>query len=252
MTTIAVLADPPRPGLVLPELAETSPLTEAEAAEFYAASLKDACLAVAGSGGELLVNYRPEDLLPETHRSETTAEAEVRALVAQALPDLDDVRFERQVGSTPSARAGNTVAHLLREEGVQSAAVVRGNAPLLTRSAVDSAAMKLRSSPVVLGPGTAGRAYYAAFAEPVDFEDALGEGELETLTERARGEGHAVDYIPLQPVVERGSDLLTLLPLLASRVAAERIVPQYTTTLVRDLGLRVAESDDSRRTVVRE
>ncbi|SEO71628.1 hypothetical protein SAMN04487948_104334 [Halogranum amylolyticum] len=251
MTVIAVFATPPREGLVGAELAATSPLTEAEAAEFYAATLKDAFLAAERSGGDLLVNYRPDDLVPEQFHGERSAEAEVRALVADALGDTSDVRFEVQVGSTFDARAGNTVTHLLREEGVQSVAVVRGNAPFLTRTAIDSAAMKLRTNEVVLAPSTEGRVYYAGFTDPVDFDGAFAAPEVETLADRADDVDHSLEYVPMQPVVETGDDLLTFLPLLESRITAERIVPKHTATFVRDVGLRVAV-DDGKPTVVRD
>ncbi|ELK55755.1 hypothetical protein D320_02987, partial [Haloferax sp. BAB-2207] len=84
MTVIAVLAEPPRPGLVLSELAETSPLSEAEAADLYAAMLKDVCIAVERSGGDLLVNYRAEDDLPDEFAGDHDSEAEIRSVVADA------------------------------------------------------------------------------------------------------------------------------------------------------------------------
>jgi glycosyltransferase A (GT-A) superfamily protein (DUF2064 family) len=244
MTVVAVLVDPPRPGLVLPRLAETSPLTPAEAADLYAAMTKDALAAVAGSGGDLLVNYRSDDLLPDEFVTDTTAEAAVRAVVADALGTADDARFEVQVGSSLSARAGNTATHLLREEDATSVAMVRPRAPFLFRTAVDTAAMKLRTTPVVLGPATRGRTYYAAFAEPLDFDGAFEGGELTTLTDRALDADRDVDFLPMQPVVETGDDLADLLPMLAARRAAGRIVPTHTAELVADLDLDVSESGD--------
>ena len=252
MTVIAVLTAPPREGLVGTELAATSPLTEAEAAEFYAATLKDAFLAADRSGGDLLVNYLPDDLIAEEFHGEQSAEAEVRALVADALGDTSDVRFEVQVGSTVDARAGNTVAHLLREEGVKSVAVVRGNAAFLTRTAIDSAAMKLRTNDVVLGPSTDGRVYYAGFTEDIDFDDAFAVPEVETLATHADDADLSIEYIPMQPVVETGDDLLTFLPLLESRITAERIVPKHVATLVREWGLRVETDEDDDPHVVRD
>ncbi len=73
-------------------------------------------------------------------------ETAVREPVTEALESPGNARFEVQVGSTFAARAGNTVSHLLNEEEVHSAAVVRPIAPLLGRTHLDSAAMKLRSS----------------------------------------------------------------------------------------------------------
>ena len=250
MTTIAVLADPPRSGLVATELAATSPLSEAEAAQWYEAVLKDMFVAIDRSGGELLVNYRPDDLLPDDHVTETASEAALRAVAASTLDDIDEVRFEPQVGSTVDARAGNTVTHLLREEGVNSAAVVEPTIPFLTRPLIDNAAMKLRRSAVVLGTSTRGRVYYAGFTEPIDFADAFAEPALETLTARGRDTGEDVDFLPVQPVVETGGDLLDVLPILNARIGAERAVPVHTATVADDLGLRVAHDDDEPRLVV--
>ena len=250
MTVVAVLADPPRPGLALPRLAQTSPLSEAEAAECYAAMVKDTVRAVDASGGELLVNYRSDDDVDDAHvPAGGDAEAEVRELVADALGDAADDRFEVQVGSTESARAGNTVAHLLREEDVRSAAVVRGTAPLLVRSVVDNAAMKLRRSPVVLGPSTCGRTYFAAFTDPLDFADALGPLELETLAARAADADLDTDFLTVSPVVTDGDDLRTLLSLLEARRHAGRIVPRHTAAFVSELGLDVVADAGGERLV---
>jgi hypothetical protein len=249
MTTIAVVADPPREGLVAGDLAATTPLTEAECAELYAAMLRDVLVAVDRSGGDLLVNYRPDDLLPDEHVADTPSEAAVRAVAAAALDDLDDVRFEPQVGSSAAARAGNTVTHLLREEGVTSAAVVETTAPFLTRPLIDNAAMKLRRAETVLGASTRGRFYYAGFTEPVDFADAFEPPELETLTERGRAAGHDVDFLPIQPVVETAADLFDVLPLLNARIEAERIVPANTAAVLDGVGLRIDRSGDDPRLV---
>ena len=69
MTTVAVLCDPPRPGLVLDDLVDASPLSPEAAADLYAALLRDSVRAVAGSGGELLVNYRPASESPSPGRA---------------------------------------------------------------------------------------------------------------------------------------------------------------------------------------
>lgn len=253
MTVVAVLADPPRPGLVLPELAETSPLTEAEAAELYAALLKDTMDAIERSGGELLVNYRSEDLLPDEYAGtgDADAEVEVRAVAADALEDPESARYEVQVGSSFSARAGNTATHLLREEGVQSVAVVRGTAPFLLRSTIDSAAMKLRSNPVVLGPSFDGRTYYAGFAEPIDYAEAFRTPEVETLVARANEADVDAGFMPMQPSVERGDDLRTVVPMVRSRWQAGRIVPVHTAEFVVERGLRVV-TEDGTPTLVRD
>jgi glycosyltransferase A (GT-A) superfamily protein (DUF2064 family) len=252
MTVVALMADPPRPGLVLSELAATSPLSESEAADLYAAMLKDTMVAVSRSGGDLLVNYRSEELLPEVHReAEETAEAEVRTLAVEALDDPDEARFEVQVGSSFDARAGNTAMHLLRDEEVHSAAILRGDAPFFTRAKIDSLAMQLRTNEVVLGPSTGGRSYVAGFTAPIDFADAFATPELETLTARANDAGNDVAFLEMQPTVRTGADLLTLVPAIRARWQAERLVPGHTAEFVVEAGLHVVE-DDGDPTLVRE
>lgn len=250
MTVVAVLADPPRPGLVLPHLAETSPLAEPEVADLYAAMCKDTFRAVARSGGDLLVNFRPDDLLPDEFVTDVAAEAEVRTLAVDALDDVGSARFEPQVGSTASARAGNTVAHLLREEQATSAAVVPVTTPMLTRPGVDQAAMKLRRSQVVLGPGQHGEVYYAGFTDTVDFAECFTPPALESFTDLAAAEGRETDFLPMQPTVSTGEELATLLSVLRARVAAERIVPEFTTTFLFESGLEL-DADGARPELVR-
>jgi glycosyltransferase A (GT-A) superfamily protein (DUF2064 family) len=252
MTVVAVLADPPRPGVALSQLAHTTPLSEAEAAELAAAMLKDTLRAVEASGGELLVNYRPDDLLSEAHVDPAvSAESELRSVAEDALNDPEAARFEVQVGSTPSARAGNTVTHLLEQEGVQSAAVVRGDAPLLRRSTIDSAAMKLRTNEVVLGPSTDGRVYYAGFTAPIDFEGSFTTPELESLVDRANDAGVDTEFIGMFPTVRTGADLATLVSSIRARWQAGRVVPEHTAAFVVETGLTVVDDGDE-PTVVRE
>jgi len=252
MTVIAVLAEPPREGLVLPRLTETSPLSEAQVAELYEAMLRDTFLAVARSGGDLLVNYRSNDDLPAEYQTEIDPVAELRSIAADTLADISNVRFEPQVGSTVSARAGNTLTHLLDNEEVASAAVVFGTSPLLSRLQVDSAAMKLRTNEVVLGPAADGRVYYAGFTEPVDFTESFEGIELQRLTNRAGDADLDTEFIPMSPRVETGQDLLSLLPLLRSRFTAERIVPEYTASFVHEQGLDTVDHEDGPELVIGE
>ena len=238
----------------MPRLATTSPLSESEAASLAAAMLKDTLRAVEASGGDLLVNYRPDDLLPDRHvRPDESAAAAVRSLADDALDDPEAARFEVQVGSTLSARAGNTVTHLLETEGVQSAAVVRGDTPLLKRSTIDSAAMNLRTNEVVLGPSTDGRVYYAGFTAPIDFEGAFAEPALETLVDGANDAGHDTEFLAMLPTVRTGADLATLVSSIRARWQAGRVVPEHTATFVVEHGLTVvSDGEDGTPTLVRE
>jgi glycosyltransferase A (GT-A) superfamily protein (DUF2064 family) len=246
MTTIAVLVDPPREGLVFDRLAASSPLTESECADLYAAGVKDVCRAATESGGDLLVNYRADEALPERFQA-GDAEAEVRAVVDEVDPEA---RFEVQVGETFAGRAGNTATHLLDREGVQSVAITTPEAAFLTRQQVDEAAMKLRRSEVVLGPSPGGRVYYASFREPVDFADAYAPPALGTLTDRAIDAGRAVDFLPQLPIIETGDDLADALVATRARQRADRIAPTHLADAFDGLDL-VVEADGDGLTVSR-
>ncbi|OYR45410.1 DUF2064 domain-containing protein [Halorubrum sp. Hd13] len=249
MTVVVVMAQPPREGLVATGIAESTPLSTAEAADLYEALFRDAVLAVDRSGGELLVNYPVDDDLPAEHRTDTAPEAELRTLVADTLGGTGDARFERQVGSSFGARAGNTVAHLLREENAHSVAVVTPQAPLLSRTVIDSAAMKLRTNEVVLGPSTRGRTYYAGFTAPIDFDGAFEAPSLPTLAARGRDADRDVEFLESSPSMVDGADLLDAVPLLRARFAAERVVPDYTAAFVHEHGLDVVVEDGEERVV---
>ncbi|SNR37732.1 hypothetical protein [Halorubrum vacuolatum] len=252
MTIVVALANPPREGLVGTELAASTPLSTAEAADLYEAQLRDLVLAVDRSGGDLLINYPEPDALPEAYRTERSPEAELRAVVADTLGGTEEVRFEPQVGSTVSARAGNTVTHLLREEGADSVAVMTPTTPLCSRTTIDAAAMKLRTNGVVLGPSTEGRVHYAGFTQPIDFEAAFERPSLSTLAQRGRDAGLDVEFIEPLPVLETGRDLLDVVPTLRARFTAERVVPKHVSEFVYDHGLDVVVEDGETRLVREE
>jgi hypothetical protein len=233
MTVVALPAEPPLAGHVLTDLVEGDVCTAEAAAALYRAMLEDAVVTVARSGGDLLVNYPPAEEYPD----DVDPEAELREVVAGVLEDPEEARFEVQVGSTESARVGNTITHLLETEGVDTAALLRPEAPLAGRTAIDAAAMKLRSDPVVLGPAPGGRVYYAGFGEPIDFEDAFATPAVETLTDRAADAGLGVNFEAMQPLLRDAGDLEDFLPMLRARVRAEGLVPEATASVVQELGL---------------
>jgi hypothetical protein len=235
MTVVALPAEPPRADHVLTDLVDADACTADEAAECYRAMVEDAVVTVARSGGDLLVNYPPAEDYP----ADVDPEAELREVVAGVVEDPEEVRFEVQVGSTESARVGNTITHLLETEGVDTAAILRPEAPLAGRTAIDAAAMKLRSDPVVLGPAPGGRVYYAGFAEPIDFEDALATPAVQTLADRAGDAGLGVNFEAMQPLLREAGDLEDFLPMLRARMRVNGLVPEATASVVQDIGLGV-------------
>ncbi len=238
MTTVAVLTDPPHPDIALSTLVETTPISKGEAAELYEALLRDTVLAAAKSGGDVLVNYRPA----AAFTLDIDSKAEIRDIVADTV-ELDSVRFEVQVGETFAGRAGNTATHLLETEGVGSVGIVRPEAAMLARTDIDSAAMKLRSAPVVLGPAPGGRIGYAAFADTIDFADCYAPPALETLTNRALEADLGVDFLETKPYLETPSDLAEIVLTVRTRQRADALVPPYLATWVENCGLDVSTVD---------
>ncbi|SEV96273.1 hypothetical protein [Natrinema salifodinae] len=237
---VVVPVDPPREGLVLSSLVDRTPLSESEAVTLYEAAVADVLWAVASSGGDLLVNYRDAETLPDEYATgDADPEAEVRALVLDALGEDADVRFERQVGSSTSARVGNTVTHLLEREGAQSVGVLEPTTPLVNRTEIDGAAMSLRRHEVVLGPSSEGQTYFAGFAEPIDFTDAYATPELSTLARRAADDSLSVGFAPMLPTVATPAGLRATIAGVEARQAAGQPRGETTAAFVDELGLAV-------------
>ena len=245
---VVVPVAPPREGLVLSSLVEQSSLSAAEAVSLYEAAVADVLWAVASSGGDLLVNYRDADTLPDAHADgDFDPEAEVRALVLDALGEDAEVRFERQVGSSRAARVGNTVTHLLEREGADSVGVLEPTAPLVARTEIDGAAMSLRRHDVVLGPSERGQTYFAGFAEPIDFTDAYATPDLSTLAQQAADDGLGVGFAPMLPTVATPTGLQATIAGLEARQAADRPGAAATAALVDNLGIAVGADGDLER-----
>ncbi len=240
MATVAVLADPPVEEFVLPDVVAGTPLSASETAELYSAMLTDVCRAIQASGADLLVNYRDPEHVP----GDVDSEQALREVLEGELESPDSARFEVQVGETFAGRVGNTVTHLIENEGEQSVVAVKPTTPFLGRQQIGSAAMKIRNSDVVLGPASGGRVYFAGFKETIDFENAYTAPAVETLTDRARDVDLSVDFLPQNPVVETASDLAAAVTHIRSRLRAERNVPVETATVVTDLELTAEGTED--------
>ncbi len=240
MTVLAVLLDPPRPGLVLHDVYNNTPLSPEEAARLYAAMAKDTVRAVDESGGELLVNYRTEDDIPVQYRTDTPVEEEITALVSQAIDDPNIARFEKQVGSTFASRVGNTVTHLLTNEGADSVGVLDGKSPTIVRQTIDSAAMKTRQYDTVIAPSVNGDWSYLAFTEPTDFTGFFDPPGLVTIVNAVIDQGCSVDFLPIHPHVTDETNLIMLVTLMQARARANKITPPYTTDALDRFDLRIA------------
>lgn len=235
MPTAVVAADALREE-PLARLAETAPVSAAEAAGLAEAMLDDALAAVARSAFDPLVHHPPAE---ESRVDDPAAVARERAAAA----GVEEPRAEVQVGSSRAARVGNAVTHLLEEEGVTSVVALDARAPLLARGIVDEAGMQLRSHEAVFGPAPGGRVYLAGFREPVDFADAYGAPALRTLTERAVAADLDVNFLRQLTAVETGTDLAGVVADLEARRAADRPVPAAVAAWVEETGLTVRSAD---------
>ncbi|RQG90216.1 hypothetical protein EA462_09525 [Natrarchaeobius halalkaliphilus] len=248
---VVVPVAPPRTDLACASLVETTPLTDAQAVALYEAAVTDVLRAAAASGGDLLVNYRDEGTIPdgvggtggaktdEAGGSTADPEDEVRTLVGDALESVEDVRFERQVGSSHAARIGNTVTHLLEREDAGTVGVLEPTAPLVGRSEIDSASMSLRRYDAVLGPSSGGRVYFAGFCDPIDFTDAYATPSLATLARGVEAAGLNLGFAPVVPTIATESGLCATIAALEARRIAGRPGATATGRAVDELGLTV-------------
>lgn len=251
---IVVVPVDPLHGGSLESLADETALSPVETTALSEAATVDVVRAVAHSGGELLVNYRDGNDesdgdagkagANEDEDTDTDAEAAARALVVEALGTTTDVRFERQVGSTPSARVGNTVTHLLAREDHASVGVLEPTAPLVTRTEIDGAAMSIRRSDVVLGPDPRGDVYFSCFADPIDFTDAYATPALSRIARRAADDGLGIGFTPMVPTIETETGLCSTVAGLEARRLAGRQVPEATAAIVEELELVVGDGPD--------
>lgn len=243
MTVVVLVADAPVEGVACEELVAETPLSESDGVALYRAVLKDVFATLADSTIDPLVNYPGPDDLPADAAPAEDPEAILRGLAASVVePDrLSDFRFEVQIGSNFSAKAGNAITHLLEDEERTSASALRPCVPRLVRSVVDEAAIKLRRNDVVLGPAGDGEVYFAGFQDTIDFTDVFEEKALESVAGRAGDQGLTVDFARPREVLDSARSLRTVVTRLRAEMLAGNPVPEHTWAFIEDRGLRVED-----------
>lgn len=241
MTTIVLLPDPPVEGVACERLVAETDLTPADGVAIYRSTVADTLATLEEGTVDALVNYPTEDDLPDGIDG-VDPETELREIAATALsPEgFEDVRFEPQVGSNRSAKAGNAITHLVRDEGEQSAAVLFP-VPRLVRSIVDEAALKLRRADVVIGPAGRGEVYYAGFSELIDFTDVLEERPVEEVARRAREKDFQVDFVRSREVLSGAPDFEGVLSRITADVLADKPVPEHLWRTIQERGIRIED-----------
>lgn len=239
MTVITLFVDPPRPGLVFPDLVEQSALSAGEAAELYQAIFQDLLLSATASGGDVLINYRPDDLLPTKFTDESEPAAEkISQIAASTIETLDNIRFEVQIGSTQSARVGNTVTHLLDKEDHSSVGILQPTVASISRSDLDSAAMKQRRADVVIGPGQANTIYYAGFSTPIDFSGVFDSSPLASVIQGANDADLKISLLDMHPVLSDIQGLKTYISHAHARKRAGLPFAEHTVDVIETLDLK--------------
>ncbi|MFB6085183.1 MAG: DUF2064 domain-containing protein [Halodesulfurarchaeum sp.] len=235
MTTVVLLPDPPIEGVACRSLVEKTALTPGDGLALYRALLADTMVTLERSTIDILVNYPTQDDLPEDV-TDVDPEAELRQIAARAMePDrFEEVRFEPQVGSDFSAKAGNAITHLVRDEDLQSAAVLRPCVPRLARSVIDEAALKLRRADVVIGPASRGDVYFVGFSDLIDFESVFETRPVEGITRRAVEAGLEVDFQRSRELLWEPADLASVLSRLNAETLAGKPVPEHTWETIQE------------------
>lgn len=239
MTQVVLIADPPVEGVACRQIVEETQLSPGDGEALYRAVLKDVFTALGNSSIDVLVNYPAPDDIPEDVESDMDPEAELRGIAGTVLDaeQLREWRFEIQVGSNFSAKAGNAITHLLRDEEQHSAAVFRPCVPRLERGVVDEAAIKLRRNEAVLGPTGDGDIYFAGFREPIDFEDVFEDNALEEAALRAGEEGLGVDFAQYREVLHSARAFRSVVSRLRAAVAAGNPVPEHLWEFIAERGI---------------
>lgn len=255
MTTVIVLADPPVEGVACNELVEQTDLTPSDGLALYEALVADTMATLERSTVDILVNYPQADAIPGD-AEDIDPKARLRELTANAMtPDrFEEIRFEPQVGGNFSAKAGNAITHLIRDEDAQSATVLDPCVPRLARSIVDEGALKLRRADVVLGPAARGDVYFAGFSDLIDFTDVFETQPIEAVTREAIANDLAVDFLRTREVLSTPADLRGVLTRLNANTLAGKPLPEqfWKTIQEREIELRdgkitsaAAEATDS-------
>lgn len=242
MTTVVLVPEPPVEGVACADLVAETALTPADGLALYRALLADTMVTLQRSTIDILVNHpTPADVPDDVE--EVDPKAELREIAAKAMePDrFEAVRFEPQVGSDFSAKAGNAITHLIREEGVQSAAVLRPCVPRLARSIIDEGALKLRRADVVLGPASRGDVYFAGFSELIDFEGVFATRSIEEVTRRAVAADLEVDFLRMRERLQAPADLTGVLARLNANTLADKQVPEHVWEAMQEREIEVRD-----------
>jgi hypothetical protein len=221
--SVAVFADWPRPGRVLPRMSPALPA--AEACRLYQALLADALAAARGSAARRVLVYWAD--VPEEER--------------EWLRVAPAVETRRQYGPDPGVRLRDAFTALLEAPG-DRAVIIGTDCPMLDPNAIGRAFAALASVEVALGPALGGGMCLVGLSRPAPalFEGFAWDGE--DVLDGMRGRAAAAGMVPalLEPL-ERLDTPERLVRLLARAVSPPPLPPLQTIGALRELGLLPGE-----------
>lgn len=239
MTTVAVLVEDSSKRTLLSDLVERNVLSRGETGDLFEAMVRDVIGTVDRSGGEVVVAARTDDVdLGGTDPHGETDES-LRHRFGEAVEGELEVEVSGESDRASWIEA--VLRSLLDRPGVETAAVVPASVPMLERTHVDGAAMRLRRSSMVLGPDHRGGTFYVGTDGSAAFGGGLDPSVEVSLVREARRRGSEVDFLPVVPTVRGGRDLRWLVGHVEALRAAGRRVPARTAAWIDGVGATMTD-----------
>lgn len=239
MTALAVPVPPSDVMRIRDRLVASTPLTFDEVTKLMVATCQDVCHAVAGSGGEaFIVPLEPETSIPGwTNPSEITEE------IARTATDADN-----EITVTPTQPVDETgmqrLLDLVRERSDEaSLAVVTPVTPLIQRRHVDAAAMRLRTSDVVVGPTSRCGWYFFGVSRETDLTLGPDACALPTITRDVLEAEVSIASIPFLPRMETNEELSTILGLVDLATITDPARAPFTRSWAERTGIQIGVED---------
>lgn len=216
MVRVVVLVEPVAGHPVVSAIRDHFAPGRAASRRVYRALLMDLLAAAAGSGGDVQV-AAPTD----------PAHITLEDLVADALGPETEVPITRHDNPAP------TIDEIVGEQEGGSA-VIFPRSPLLRRTHLDAAAMRLRRHDVVLGPSAHHGLLYAAFASEAVVPDGHLRGLVDA-TDTFVAADRSVDFIDPWPALTSTAGVEGACALLTAYERSGRDVAQFTRAALADL-----------------
>lgn len=239
MTTVAVLVEASNKRTLLSDLVERNVITRGETSDLFEAMIRDVIGTVERSGGEVVVAARTDDEDLEGTDPHVEIDESLRRRFGEAVEGELDVEVSGESDRAVWIEA--VLRSLLNRPGVETAAVVPASVPMLERTHVDGAAMRLRRASMVLGPDHRGGTYYLGVGDVAVLGAGLDPSVEVTLVRGARQQGSEVDFLPVVPTVTDGRDLTWLVGHVEALRTAGRRIPERTAAWIDGVGATVTD-----------